>query len=89
MPTKDTFLQERELADWSAERRSSDVNPAVAAEGGAWHTHFGVFYKLVYENVATLVEVSSNGSIVTSVRIIASNVQIRLNSNKCSRGETF
>lgn len=44
------------LADYAAERQVARESVS-AAEGKAWHAHFGSFYKLVFEHISTLVEV--------------------------------
>lgn len=49
-------LQELGLAEYASERRAAPDN-AAAADGKAWRSHFGVFFRLVLEHVSTLVEV--------------------------------
>ena len=51
------LLQELGLSGFSSERTDSE-GPA-SKEGEQWRTLFATFYKLVYEHIASLVEVST------------------------------
>ena len=50
-------LQELGLSGFSSER--SDSEGLASKEGEQWRTLFATFYKLVYEHIASLVEVSA------------------------------
>ena len=48
-------LQELGLSGFSSER--TDTEGLASKEGEQWRTLFATFYKLVYEHIASLVEV--------------------------------
>ena len=50
-------LQELGLSGFSSER--TDSEGLASKEGEQWRTLFTTFYKLVYEHIASLVEVST------------------------------
>ncbi len=49
-------MQELGLSSFSSESR--DAASKASSEGQQYHTLFNIFYKLVYEHIASLVEVS-------------------------------
>ena len=51
------LLQELGLSGFSSER--ADTQRLASKEGEQWRTLFATFYKLVFEHIASLVEVST------------------------------
>ena len=56
------MLQEAGLSNYSSESR--DATSKASSDGQEYHALFNIFYKLVYEHIASLVEVSPHACLM-------------------------